>query len=398
MSDIVPRVLQFAHVLRGAGLPVGSDRVLAALQALQVAGLASAAELRTVLGACLLDRHEHRPLFDQAFDLVWRSPGPLDGATQVLPLAAAPDTGPEATPLSPRLAEAWQLLAAQPAPGSHDPDDGTPDLPDAALSWSAREQLQQTDFARMTAQEWRQAQRLAAQLRLRVAPLPTRRWRRAPPPGRADWRATLAAMGRHGGEAWDLRWRRPRRRPPPLVLLADISGSMGRYTRMLLHFGHALAHSGARVESFVFGTRLTRITRLLAGRDPDLALAQVAQAVPDWGGGTRISASLQAFNQGWARRVLGGGATVLLFSDGLEAGDSAALGFEMERLHKSCRRLVWLNPLLRYAQFEARAAGMRAMRPHVDHFLPAHNLASLAQLAVLLAEPAACAPGLSSRR
>jgi uncharacterized protein with von Willebrand factor type A (vWA) domain len=178
------------------------------------------------------------------------------------------------------------------------------------------------------------------------------------------------------------------------VLLADISGSMSRYSRMLLHFGHALGHADARVESFVFGTRLTRITRWLRSRDPDLAVGQVVRAVQDWSGGTRITACLHEFNQRWARRVLSGQATVLLVTDGLEHGDTAALAFEMERLHKSCRRLIWLNPLLRYDGFEPRAAGIRAMLPHVDRFLPVHNLASLAQLAQALAAPG---PALSSR-
>jgi len=179
--------------------------------------------------------------------------------------------------------------------------------------------------------------------------------------------------------------RQRRTRPAPLVLLADISGSMSRYSRMLLHFAHALGQGEARVESFVFGTRLTRTTRLLHSQDPDLAVGQVVRAVQDWSGGTRISACLHDFNQHWARRVLGGGATVLLVTDGLEHGDTTALAAEMARLHKRCRRLVWLNPLLRYAGFEPRAAGIRAMLPHVDRFLPAHNLDSLQQLVRLLA-------------
>jgi uncharacterized protein with von Willebrand factor type A (vWA) domain len=173
------------------------------------------------------------------------------------------------------------------------------------------------------------------------------------------------------------------------VVLADISGSMSRYSRMLLHFAHALGHADARVESFVFGTRLTRTTRLLKGRDPDLAVARVVQAVEDWSGGTRITQSLHLFNRHWARRVLPGNATVLLISDGLEHGDTRELAFEMERLHKSCRRLIWLNPLLRYTGFEPRAGGIRAMLPHCDAFLPAHNLESLEGLAAVLSRPAA---------
>ena len=198
-------------------------------------------------------------------------------------------------------------------------------------------------------------------------------------------------MARHGGELWDTRWRRPRTRPAPLVLLADISGSMSRYSRMLLHFAHALGHAEARVESFVFGTRLTRTTRLLKSRDPDIAVSQVVRAVEDWSGGTRITTSLHEFNQRWARRTLDSRSTVLLISDGLEHGDVKALAFEAERLAKSCRRLIWLNPLLRFDRFEPKAAGIRAILPHVDRFLPAHNLDSLEQLVQVLArrdEPA----------
>jgi uncharacterized protein with von Willebrand factor type A (vWA) domain len=211
-------------------------------------------------------------------------------------------------------------------------------------------------------------------------------------------------MGRQGGQVWDMRWRRPRAEAAPLVVLADISGSMGRYSRMLLHFAHGLGQAnrqgGGRVESFVFGTRLTRTTRLLASRDPDLAVGQVMRTVQDWSGGTRITTSLHEFNRRWARRVVNSRATVLLITDGLEHGDTQALGFEMERLHKSCRRLVWLNPLLRFAQFEPRAAGIRAMLPHVDRFLPAHNLQSLAELVAVLRQsgtPRPPRPPLSSR-
>jgi uncharacterized protein len=191
-------------------------------------------------------------------------------------------------------------------------------------------------------------------------------------------------MARHGGQLWEMRWRRPRTRPAPLVVLADISGSMSRYSRMLLHFAHALGQAEARVESFVFGTRLTRTTRLLESRDPDIAVAQVVRAVADWSGGTRITSCLHEFNQRWARRTLSSSTTVLLISDGLEHGDVAALGFEMERLAKSCRRLIWLNPLLRFEKFEPKAAGIRAMLPHVDRFLSAHNLESLEQLVHVL--------------
>jgi uncharacterized protein with von Willebrand factor type A (vWA) domain len=379
---LAENVMHFARVLRAAGMPVGSDRVQLSLQALQVAGLEQRSDFRAVLAACLLDRIEHRELFDQAFDLFWRDPD-HEGRMRalLLPKVRIKDGKPP-VPENRRLGEALfprQGDEPEPPPGEEQIE------LDAALTFNDREHLQKADFETMTANEWRLAKKLLAELRLVFEPIPTRRSRRAAQPGRADWRATLQAMARHGGELWNLRWRKPRTKPAPLVLLADISGSMSRYSRMLLHFGHLLGHADARVESFVFGTRLTRTTRLLKSRDPDLAVGQVVRAVEDWSGGTRITTSLHEFNQRWARRVLSGRATVLLVSDGLEHGDTQALAFEMERLHKSCRRLIWLNPLLRFGGFEPRAGGIRTMLPHVDRFMPVHNLASLQQLVHVLA-------------
>ena len=380
--------MHFARLLRSAGLAIGSDRVLIALAALQVAGLERRCDLHAVLGACLIDRIEHRVLFDQAFGLFWRQPDLL-GQMQAHQARQAAAQRPEhdtAKPENRRLTEA--LLLLPPSPPDSPAPEPDPAEPPAALTGSAREALRQADFDSMSADEWRAAQRLLAQLRGLFELLPSRRSRRAARPGVPDWRATLGQMARHGGELHGLRWRAPQQKPAPLVLLADISGSMSRYSRMLLHFAHGLGlaeGAGAgRVESFVFGTRLTRTTRLLKHRDPDLAVGEVVRAVADWSGGTRITSSLHEFNQRWARRVLSGQATVLLISDGLEHGDTAALGFEMERLHKRCRRLIWLNPLLRFARFEPKAAGILAMLPHVDHFLPAHNLQSLADLVQVL--------------
>lgn len=382
--------MHFARLLRRAGMAVGPDRVHTALAALQVAGLNSRPDFQAVLGACLVDRVEHRALFDQAFALFWRAPEPANSLQAGLPPEARLSDDAPPPPASGRLADALLPPVPTAAPDGLDPD---PD-PDAgapaqtALGWADHDALRQADFDSMTADEWRAAQRLLLQLRGLFERLPTRRSRPALRPGVPDWRATLGQMARRGGELHSLSWRAPRHKPAPLVVLADISGSMSRYSRMLLHFAHGLGlaqgQATGRVESFVFGTRLTRITRLLKSRDPDLAVGQVVRAVADWSGGTRITTSLHEFNQRWARRVLSGQATVLLISDGLEHGDTAALAFEMERLHKSCRRLIWLNPLLRFAQFEPRAAGIKAMLPHVDHFLPAHNLHSLADLVQVL--------------
>ena len=380
---LAENVVHFARVLRTAGMPVGTDRVQTALAALQLAGLESKRDFHAVLSACLLDRAEHRALFDQAFVLFWRDPD-LMGRMRalMLPKVHLKDGASPPPPENRRLGEA--LFPHQPNRPSDEPETEQVEV-HAELTWNDRELLRQADFETMTADEWREAQRLLRALPLVFEPLPTRRARRASRPGAPDWRTTMAAMARHGGEFWDLRWRAPRPLPAPLVVLADISGSMSRYSRMLLHFAHALGHADAAVESFVFGTRLTRTARLLKRRDPDQAVGEVVRAVADWSGGTRITATLHEFNQRWARRVLSGRSTVLLITDGLEHGDTAALAHEMDRLHKRCRRLVWLNPLLRYAGFEPRAAGIRAMLPHVDRFLPAHNLQSLSDLVAVLA-------------
>jgi uncharacterized protein len=383
-GHLAENVMHFARVLRSAGLPVGSDRVHTALAALQVAGLESKQDFHAVLSACLVDRIEHRELFDQAFVLFWRDPDLMGRMrAMMLPKVQLKDGATPPPPENRRLGD-----ALFPHPPNRPPDQPEQDEIEvhAELTWNDREVLRQADFDTMTADEWRAAQRLLSQLKLVFEPLPTRRRQAASRPGVADWRATMAAMARHGGELWTPRWRDTREQPAPLVLLADISGSMSRYSRMLLHFAHALGHADAQVESFVFGTRLTRTTRLLKSRDPDIAVAQVVRAVADWSGGTRITTSLHEFNQRWARRVLSGRSTVLLISDGLEHGDTSALAFEMERLHKSCRRLVWLNPLLRFDRFEPKAAGIKAMLPFVDRFLPTHNLHSLGELVAVLAE------------
>jgi len=389
-GHLAENVMHFGRVLRTAGMPVPTDRIQLALNALQVAGLESRRDFHATLMACLLDRVEHRELFDQAFYLFWRDPDLAGRVMAMLLPRVQAKTEQAPLPENRRLGEA--LFPHQPSHPNAPPPPEKIDV-DATLTWNERELLQKADFDTMTADEWRAAQALLRQMAPLFEPIATRRMARATGPGRmarVDGRATLQALARHGGEVWQLHWRRPREQPAPLVVLADISGSMSRYSRMLLHFTHALGHADARVESFVFGTRLTRTTRALRQRDPDIAVAHVVHEVQDWSGGTRISACLHQFNQRWARRVLSGRATVLLISDGLEHGTPDdphcdQLRFEMERLHKSCRKLIWLNPLLRFEQFQPRAAGIKAMLPHVDRFLPAHNLQSLKELAQVLA-------------
>jgi uncharacterized protein len=382
---LAENVLHFARVLRSAGLPVGSDRVMLALQALPVAGLEGRADFHAALSACFVSRHEQQALFDQAFTLFWRDPD-LAGRMRALLLPRVNTKTPPPVKENRRLGDA--LFPSQREAPTEAPPPVEIEL-EATLTASSQERLQQADFETMSSEEFHEALRLLARLRPAFEALATRR-RESARAGRLDLRAMLRAAGRFGGEHWPLRHHAAREVVPPLVLLADISGSMARYSRVLLHFAHLLGQAGPRVETFVFGTRLTRLTPLLRQRDPDVAVALCTGSVKDWSGGTRIAHCLHDFNRRWARRVLGSRATVLLVSDGLEHEGTDELAFEMERLHKSCRRLVWLNPLLRYAAFEPRARGIRAMLPHVDDFRPVHNLASLAQLVQALAQtPAA---------
>lgn len=388
-THLAANVMHFARLLREAGLPAGTDRIMLTQQALQVAGLRSRQEFHAVLCACLLDRREHQELFDEAFKLFWQ---PLDlwqmasSRLQALSSVTAQDRTdhPMEYPSNPahvRLQEAMNRLqqAAHPQPAA-------PQVLEVQVTFqaSASERLKKLDFRSMSVEEVRAARQHLWRLHIAFQALATRRHAPSRTPGRADLRATLRAAGRQAAQAPTLRWSAPTRTLPPLVVLADISGSMSAYSRMLLHFAHVIGQRRdrhmPRVESFVFGTRLTRITPWLRQRDPDRALSRVSAGVPDWAGGTRIAECLHDFNQHWARRVLGSRATVLLVTDGLERGDSQLLTFEMDRLHKSCHRLLWLNPLLRFQGFEPRAAGIRAMRPHVDGFLPIHNLVSLEQL------------------
>jgi uncharacterized protein with von Willebrand factor type A (vWA) domain len=251
---------------------------------------------------------------------------------------------------------------------------------DRRLTVSDREVLQRKDFAQMSAEEIARAKDA---IRHMVLALDAVRVRRLGPDPRGhfiDMRATLRASMKAGGGLIDLKYRGPKTRQPPIVALLDISGSMGEYTRLFLHFLHAVTDARKRVHSFLFGTRLTNVTRALKAKDPDEALAVCSASVADWSGGTRIATSLAAFNRQWARRVLGGGAIVLLITDGLERDPDDRLAFEIDRLHRSCRHLIWLNPLLRFDGFEAKARGVQAMLPHVDEFRPVHNLDSIEAL------------------
>ncbi|TMH27484.1 MAG: VWA domain-containing protein [Betaproteobacteria bacterium] len=376
---LAENIMHFTRVLRMAGLPVGPAKVIAAIDAVEAVGIANREDFRAALESVLIERHDQQTLFEQAFELFWRNPRLLERMMQLLLpkiYGRAPRDASEA-PLPARLAEA---LAPASDRSAAEREQREVEL-DAALSFSPREVLQSKDFESMSVDELAQVKAMIARLRLPLPELVTRRTRPADRGVEVDLRASLRAMASARGVVVPLAWRERRRRHPPLVVLCDISGSMDRYSRMLLLFLHAITNDQDRVHVLLFGTRLTNITRHLKQRDVDVAIARVSVAVSDWAGGTRIGACLSEFNRRWSRRLLAQGAIVLLISDGLDSDVGEGLAKEMERLHKSCRRLIWLNPLLRYAGFEARPAGIRAMLPYVDEFLPVHNLRSLKQLA-----------------
>ena len=390
---IAQNVAHFARVLRAAGLAVGPDRVLAAVAALECVGIERRGDVHAALSAVMIDRHEQQPLFDAAFDAFWRDPKLLEKLMlELLPKVHGRGTRPREE-RSNRLAQALAGERAQ-APAPANPASSEELRFDASFTFSDRERLQRADFETMTTDEFALAARLAEELPPPVAPVRRRRHERAPR-GEPDLRATLRAMVR-APHTLVPATTRPRRELPPVVVLLDVSGSMDRYARMMLHYVHGLARRHARVHVFTFGTRLTDITRCLRNRDPDVALAAASQRVGDWRGGTRIASCLAEFNRHWAQRVLGANAAVLLVTDGLDRDEHGGLAEEAARLRRQAHELVWLNPLLRFDGFEPRAAGVRALLPHVDRFLPVHNLASLADLRRAL-QAAAASPGRSNR-
>lgn len=382
-------VVHFVRLMRAAGVRAGTASTLNALALVEAAGIERRADIRAALRSTLISRPEHRELFDIAFDLFWKDPQIQEKMlSALLPTVQGRGQTPPPPPPPQRLTDAFAPDAPRLDP-KRLPNQQDEVNFDATLTFSASEKLQRMDFEQMNAAEWEAARKAAASLALPMRPLRTRRSAPARQ-GRIDLRACLQQSRKTGGEIIGIERTQPGERPPKLVVLCDISGSMHRYTRMFLHFVHALANAtGAssrggrpqKLEVFLFGTRLTHVTRHLRGQDVDVALARVAAAAPDWSGGTRIGACLHEFNLRWARRVLGYGVQVLLLTDGLDREDTTLLTKAADRLGRSCRNLIWLNPLLRYDGFEPRAAGVRALLPHVDTFVPVHNLNSIADLA-----------------
>jgi len=377
---LAEQIVRFARVLRAAGVKVGSGAALDAVDAAEAAGAGKRQDFYWTLHATLIKRHEDDPVFEQAFRLFWRRRDPNEAI-----LAAMLPTAPQAAierPAQRRVQEALQDDAPMRLPKPRKDEERELDM---RGSVSDIEILRHKDFAQMSADELTAAMRYIREATLLWKHVPSRRLVSDPRGHRIDLRRTLRASLRSGGELIELKRRAPGRRLPPLVALLDISGSMSEYSRVVLHFLHALAEGRGGVSTFLFGTKLTNVTRALRTRDPDAALRACGQAAPDWSGGTWISSSLHRFNQDWSRRVLGQGAHVLLITDGLERETGDALTREMDRLHRSSKRLIWLNPLLRYAGFEPKAQGVRTMLPHVDELRPVHSLENLEALCGALA-------------
>ncbi len=383
-GSLPQNIIYFCRALRRAGVPVGTAQVKDTIRAVRAVGFAKRGDFYVTLQACLVTRVEHFPVFSQVFNMFWRDPGFLENMLQMM----LPMLQTEEVPKKPKDAETRAAQAMAEAVGAEPPVAPQEELVlDAQFTTSVAERLGRMDFEQMSTAEMRDAEKAIAMMRLDLPKRASRRLRQVPWGHKVDVRAALRTARRTGGEILHLPKAAPRPQLPNLVVLTDISGSMSTYSRMMLHFIHAVARGGqywAEVHGFTFGTRLTNITRQMTQKDPDVALRAIGGQVQDWDGGTQIGESLKAFNQDWSRRVLNGDAVVLLITDGLEREDVTLLQGQMHRLRLSCRQLIWLNPLLRFDRFEPLAAGIRTMLPHVDSFAACHNLASLSELAEAL--------------
>ena len=390
-GKLAHNIAHFGRALRKAGLPIGPGRVIDAIRAVEAVGFTEKRDFYWTLHACFVSRPEQMPVFAQVFRLYWRDPRYLEHMMSLmLPAIRGVQEEKVAEAAEKRAAEALLDGADRPMPDDPGPEGDTKVEVDATSTMSREERLRTLDFEQMSTAEVAEAKRMLSRLSLPVQPIASRRMIADMGGRRIDARATLRAALRQGGEITGLAMRSPRIRWPNLVVLCDISGSMSQYSRLVLHFVHAVANrrgqGWARVHAFTFGTRLTNITRHLRHRDVDAALAAAGREAQDWSGGTRIGACLKAFNRDWGRRVLGQGAVVLLITDGLDRDDTGVLARETERLHLSARRLIWLNPLLRWDGFAPRASGIQAMLPHVDSFRAGHSVATLQALGQAISE------------
>jgi uncharacterized protein with von Willebrand factor type A (vWA) domain len=373
-NKLAHNILLFARTLRSAGLPIGTSQVIEALIAVARAGIERRDDLYWALRACLVKQPAHTAVFDQAFHLYFRNPRLLERLMALLLPTVIRDQDATATE------NAIRRLSEAVGAKQQSVTQGVDVVLDHSGSYSHREMLRKKDFEQMSLDEQREARRLLLEEMLPLRPRPGRRFKADARGDRFDLRRSLRLMQRGSSDFIPLARKRRVMRRPDIILICDISGSMSAYSRMFLHFAHALTQQQPVVHSFVFGTRLSCISRRLATGDVDEALRSIAADVQDWDGGTRIAECLREFNQHWTRRVLARDSRVILLSDGLERDAESDLEFQMTRLHRSCRRLIWMNPMLRYEQFQPKALGIRKMLPHVDVFVPAHNIHSLTSM------------------
>lgn len=388
-GKLAQNITHFGRALRRAGLPLGPERILNAIRAVEAAGFTEKQDFYHTLEACFVSKPEHLQLYKQTFNLYWRDPQFLEKMMKMLSPLLRQDVPPEKPKDADRRASEALLEEPEEKPAP-DPGEEQEFTIDAEMTYAIDEKLRAADFEQMTLAELNAAKRAIAQMKLPIEPIASRRTRADHRGKIPDWRATMRASMRRG-DIMRLEQRSRRMRWPNLVAICDISGSMSGYSRMLLHFLHAASNAKgagwAQVHSFTFGTRLTNITRHLRQRDVDAALTAAGAHALDWEGGTRIGVSLHEFNRIWSRRVLGQGAVVLLITDGLDRDDADQLSREAERLRLSCKKLIWLNPLLRWDGFAPKAQGVKALLPQVDSFRSAHNIAALEDLSEVLSRP-----------
>jgi uncharacterized protein with von Willebrand factor type A (vWA) domain len=391
---LLKQSVSFGRALRKAGLQVDLGAEIDFARALEIVDLGDRRDVKAAGAAVFVRRRDDRPIYDAVFDRFWRAryalpPDWTQGPMEQVEGGEPGELEPEGAERGEPRPEGGDDLFRALLPADDDADDGAEVGDEVVISpdaYSHSEVLRHRDFDRMTPAELRDAERLVDLLEPRLELRRTRRYELHPHGRRIAARAMFRRSASTGGEIVTWVWRRQRRRPRPIVVLCDISGSMERHSRILLRFIQALAQSSmVKTESFVFGTRLTRVTRLLRDRDRDRALARVADSVNDWAGGTRIGESFRDFNLRWARRTLRSSGIVIVVSDGWDRGDPALVESETARLRRSCHRLVWLNPLAGTAGYQPLAAGMRAAFPYIDDFLPAGSIASLERLGEILA-------------
>lgn len=375
MPELLRNLLRFGRLLRAAGLDVPPGRMRDAVTALNHVDITRRGDVRFALRTLFVRQAEDLALFDTAFELFWRAGGRERSGVKVRSFAERP-AGRSGS------IDAGALAATSTAASTA----ATPDAagaPEGLAVYSSRDALRTKDFARFTADEVERARLLLSELRWEPGARATRRWT-AGRRGAPDLRRLLRRNLNRGGEIVEVPRRARKKKPRALVLICDVSGSMERYSRMLLQFIHLVSRRYRSVEAFLFATRLTRVTAHLAGHRIDPAVTAIARAVPDWSGGTRIGEALETFNFRWARRVLSRGPIVLLISDGWDRGEPDLLRREVARLQRSCHRLIWLNPLLGSPGYQPLTRGIQAALPYVDDFLPVHNLVSLENLATHL--------------